>query len=143
VFPVTDRPYVLVWASREAPLEVNAILGNGASIPHMITASKVLSHEGDAHLCVVSVPEPGPGLVVGEQEYPGTHTLALMTLDDLGDVVLETGAGMPPTSAFLWTASVMLDCMARFHVTGNLAQQAQRRNSLLVAPQGPMRMRES
>jgi hypothetical protein len=140
---MTDHPYVLAWASCDAPLEVNVVLGNGAGIPHMVTASKTLGHEGDAHLCVVSALHPGPGLVVGDQEYPGTHTLVLVRLDDSGNVTLEMGGGKPPTCAFLWTASVLLDCMARFHVTGNLAQQAQRRNSLLVQPQMPVRMRDA
>lgn len=124
---MTDHPYILAFASPEAPLDVRWLPGNGAVPHHLIVASRVLGLLGDSvYRMPVSVFTHGDGLVLDGREFPGTFTLVMVMVSEAGDVTVDTGAGVPPSAAFLWVASTRFDVRARGLLGRQYAEQDQR-----------------
>jgi hypothetical protein len=136
---MTDHPFILAWASHDAPLEVQLQL-SGVNFNHMIVASRVLGLEGDStYRLNVSVYAQGGGMTVDRRAFPGTFTLALVTLPDGGGASLDASAGTPPSADFLWIASVLLDVRARSMLGRQFAEQDARTSGLVVGRGGQIR----
>jgi hypothetical protein len=137
---VTTHPYILAFASPDAPLDVRWIPGNGAGLYHLIVASRVLALEGDStYRLNVSVFAQGGGLVIDGRELPGTYTLAMVTIPPDGGASLDASAGVPPSADFLWIASFLCDVRARYMKGRQVAEEDMRAASLAPPSLGRVR----
>lgn len=136
---MTDHPFILAYASPEAPLEVQLQLSD-VNWNHMIVASRVFALEGDSvYRLNVSVFAQGGGLTVDGRAFPGAFTLAVVTIPDNGGASLDTSAGTPPSADFLWIAAGLLDVRARSMLGRQFAEQDARSSALVVGRGGQMR----
>jgi hypothetical protein len=121
----TPAPFVLAWAAKESPFDISVNMGAGADVAAMIAVGWVFEHRAQITGPVSFDAEPGPGLTIGPDEFPGTHTIVVASFDKVtGNVDTHTEAGMPPSALFYRTAYLILDCMYRFTMGRRMAEQA-------------------